>query len=362
MKFLVFFTLALFFAKAAHANSHFTFANKKTQYKSHSFYITSSSEVSKNNKSFKPFSFIQQMPNCKSKIKTLMCLVDPVLDNQGSSERECLSGGEQYAVDFENLYDNLPVSLQKVFCSLNVIYIEKDLATTAYAGASLDSDGNKDGAFMGVNKSILDHDLNLKQLASWKEQLSFGGIQQDYQITPSLPIIKTSSNTSINDMLFFITTHEFGHILDFSNNLNNFTSCEFKDNNYFCNEPKSDSWTELSWITNKTPLSKDEFKFRNKLCFYWCNGDHIQGSEISSLYNSIYYNSSFLSIYASISPWEDFADSFAYFLLEKHLNSSYIITYDNVELNIIDKLHSEQFAPKYNFIDDFLTRAKIIYP
>jgi len=157
--------------------------------------------------------------DCRAHIESVMCLVDPPENKseEPGSDRPCLPGGQAYAKYFEALYDNYPSALQKMFCSLRHIYIEKDFFGTAYAGLVKDEAGRPIGAKMGIRKSVLDENLNLGLWASWKEQLSFGGVTDSYTLTPNLPSIQTASDGNLNDFLYFVVAHEFGHIFDFIN-------------------------------------------------------------------------------------------------------------------------------------------------
>ena len=82
-----------------------------------------------------------------------------------------------------------------MFCSLKHIYIEKKFYGTAYAFGTYDQDKKMDGAELGIRQSVLDQNLKLTNWASWKEQLSFGGVTDSYTVTPYLPRIETTLKT-----------------------------------------------------------------------------------------------------------------------------------------------------------------------
>lgn len=128
---------------------------------------------------YEPFADSQE--SCREHIRKVMCLADPAPNGGVGQDRPCLPGGDAYAVFFETLYDHYPLSLQKMFCSLKVIYVEKEFSGTAYAGTIKDPSGKIVGAQMGIRKSVLDSQLNLSAWASWKEQLSFGGKTDSYE-------------------------------------------------------------------------------------------------------------------------------------------------------------------------------------
>src|SRR5689334_2147175 len=80
--------------------------------------------------------------DCRARIKKVVCLVEPEPSKTAGAgiagadpkSRSCLPGGDAYAAPFEILYDHYPPVLQKVFCSLGKIYIEKEFFGTAYGG------------------------------------------------------------------------------------------------------------------------------------------------------------------------------------------------------------------------------------
>lgn len=323
-------------------------------------------ETVKNNSSLKEIytqNSILSEENCRDHIQKVLCLVDPAPYDQNDLKRTCLPGGEAYAHFFEKLYDNYPSVVQKIFCSLKVIYIEKEFIGTAYAGLVKDEKENIIGAKLGIRKSVLDENLDLTTWATWKEQLSFGGVVNSYNASLSFPFIETKSKKlDVSDFLYFVIAHEFGHIFDFANNLNQTTSCtKISEKEEEC-VMAPNSWGGISWITNKLPKPENEFANRKGLCFYWCNGKGMDLSLAENLYSSL-YKTNFISIYATTQPWDDFADSLAYYLMNQNLGLQYTI-HVNQKLNfdIIAKLNSPLWEQKFNYITNFLSKKDIIYP
>ncbi len=348
------FFLALSFSLKTFATNQGSYAEEKKQFFKSAM---SKSEIQKN----QPFLNLHQenILECRNRIKSLMCLVDPATSK---GKRECLQGGEKYAFHFEQLFDNYPLVLQKVFCSLDVIYIEKVFVGTAYAGTS-DEDKL---IVLGIRKSVLDEKLNLHTWASWKEQLSFGGKPDVYEINPQLPEIQVSPVNRANDFLYFVVAHEFGHILDFANKVNQFKEACPEWNGTGLEpecEMKEDSWGALSWKTNKTPRVENDFSNRTGLCFYWCGQMPLAQTTISQVYNDLIEKSDFISLYSTTQPWDDFADSLAYYVTSNYLHQSYVIdTKQGSQYDIMKKLKSSLFAKKYQYIERFLQRTDLIYP
>ena len=303
--------------------------------------------------------------NCRDNIKQVICLVEPVNEGEDFENRKCLEGGDSYAPHFEKIYDNYPPLLQKMFCSLKHLYIEKIFFGTAYAGTTKDQDGNPNGAVMGIRQSVLDEQLSLQTWTSWKEQLSFGGIKDAYTITPHLPQITASTPVQVNDLLYFILAHEFGHMFDFANSVNQFDDCSTPDSDD--EEPLCDaeenSWSALSWATNLTPKVEFNFSLRSKLCFYFCNAENkLSVVDVHLVYESL-SKKNFISTYAATNPYDDFADSLAYYVIDQKLNSSYVLdTKQNQTYDSMTKLKDPIFRSKYEYIENFLNKPDIKYP
>ena len=298
--------------------------------------------------------------DCRANIAKVVCVVDPVQEGTSPNQRLCIGDASAYAQMFEDLYDQYPPALQKMFCSLRHIYIERQFFGTAYAGSVVDENFKPvGGALMGIRKSVLDERLNLTTWASWKEQLSFGGITDSYIASPNLPTVQTSSATNTNDFLYFVVAHEFGHIFDFANKLNYSENCQnpWEEN---C-KMASDSWGALSWETTNQPHAENEFPHRRDLCFYACNGNTINPADTNEVYAGM-ARTNFLSTYAAVQPWDDFADSLGYYVIEKRGGTYALNTGAGATYDIMEKLRSDLFRTKREYIERFLDRKDIVYP
>ncbi|MGE0173637.1 MAG: hypothetical protein AB7T49_12645 [Oligoflexales bacterium] len=311
--------------------------------------------------------------DCRAHIKEALCLVAPdpnhpneVPDN--SKKRSCLGGEGAYVEAFEQLYDNYPPVLQKMFCSLRKIQIEEKFFGTAYANIVWKDEANhvSDGAIMGIRKSVLDEKLTLTRWSSWKEQLSFGGVVDSYTVKDDLPKIETSSKDQINDFLYFVVAHEFGHFLDFSNNLNEQINCSKKTENpddQVCDFADG-SWGSLSWENTKTILPEFDFELRPELCFYWCDGKTLGKDQIDSVYQGL-SNAPFVSTYSTTNARDDFAETFAYRLLNQYVDSKYSLVTPapaQIRYDIIEKLRGERMASKVEYVDDVIAKDDLKYP
>lgn len=305
-------------------------------------------------------------PNCREEIAKVICLVNAPDTLQGTMTRPCLPGGEKFAIYFENLYDQYPPALQKMFCSLEKIFIENDADFSAYSNAQ-ESPTGATNAIIGVRRSLLEGTLDLQTWASWKEQLSFGGKFSTYTPVDTLPMIKTEAYRP--GLLYFLITHEFGHLIDIANNLNATENChEVDGKDYMECDFKPGTWGAISWQTDDTPKSSNEFSHRLDLCFYACDQKYVESSLVSQIYQEFYDKTDFISLYAATQPIEDFAESLAFYVGEEFILKNYSIeigdgsSFSKTSFDIVSKLHSNLFKSKREFLKNLLQRSDLRYP
>jgi hypothetical protein len=267
---------------------------------------------------------------CKARIRGLLCLVE--LFEEGK-ERVCLAGGESYAPQLTEVYDGLPPKMQKLFCSLKVIFVEKSLEALAYAGVNgVDAQGAFD-AVMGIREELLTRDFSINDVFGWKEQKAFGVQAPPFQVLPGSPIVKAKV-TGKNTALQYVLTHEIAHVLDFSNEANQLVCKAGED----CKgdqewdeafgrkfEPVAGSWTALSWLNWVDPNPRHDFVLHKDLCFYGCNGKGLNLLQMPEFYrqlNAVAY----VTTYASVSPMEDFAESTAFHFFNQRPGFEYHVT------------------------------------
>jgi hypothetical protein len=90
----------------------------------------------------------------------------------------CLPEGENYHLAFEHHFDRSPPIIQKMYCHLSRIMIEKSFSATAYAQLDTDSSGKVIGGIVGIRKELLGNPMKFDEWLSWKEESSFGGLLQ----------------------------------------------------------------------------------------------------------------------------------------------------------------------------------------
>ena len=267
---------------------------------------------------------------CKARIRGLLCLVDSWKEGE---ERVCLAGGESYAPKLIEVYDGLPPKMQKLFCTMKVIFVEKNLGSLAYAGTNgVDEKGAFD-AVMGIRESLLTQDYAINDVFGWKEQKAFGVQAPPFQVLPGSPLVKAKVSGK-NSALQYVLIHEIAHILDFTNNANEFVcktgeDCETPqdwDETFGRKfEPVAKSWSALSWNNWVDPNPQHNFALHKDLCFYGCTGKGLNLLQMPEFYrqlNAVEY----ITTYAAVSPMEDFAESSAFHFLSQKAGFEYHVT------------------------------------
>lgn len=165
-----------------------------------------------------------------------------------------------------------------------------------------------------------------------------------YVPKPELPLIRSVSPAAVNDFLYQVIAHEFGHLFDFANDVQK-------------------TWGPISWGKNGLPRPENDFPHRDALCFYSCGGKYIAREAMKQVYDDLYGRTDFIGTYAATNPLDDFADSFAHYLMAKYLGTSFVIALpDGNRYDIEAKLVSPAFAAKFRYLTEFLARPDLHYP
>ena len=278
--------------------------------------------------------------DCKAKIKDSVCVVEP----GGSAERECLPESVNYVPLFERIHDRIPVALQKMFCRVSRIFVEKELKSTAYASPW--------SLAIGIRKSLLDEKLTFAHWASWKEQLTFGGKLDSYHTDENLPTFV--SNGTHEDFVTNVMIHEFGHLFDFANDLNQTSGAEMK----------SGTWGALSWKNLMMPLAQFDFSDRVGVCFYDCEDHPLPKQKVQKVYEDLYAQTNFLNTYTSRNAREDFADTFAFhFSFDLDPALSYVLeTRQGKTFDFKAEMASSRLSKKVSYIEAFVNQSDLLYP
>jgi hypothetical protein len=155
--------------------------------------------------------------------------------------------------------------------------------------------------------------------------------------------------------MYFVFAHEFGHLFDFANGVNRF------EWNQACSQAGTcassvGSWSSIAWETSTTHLTTTDFKDSSLLCFYGCQKTMTQDQAIE-LYQD-FQHGGFVSTYASTNPWDDFAETLAYYVLRTTMKKSLVVTYaDGLSFDATDRLDTPELKKKVGYVQGFLAAS-----
>jgi hypothetical protein len=182
-------------------------------------------------------------------------------------------------------------------------------------------DPSKFSGLIGLRQILIENNYDATSVLGWKEQKVFGLKAEPFIHLPEGPRVSMTMPNSLS-ALQFLLIHEIAHILDFINSANDFdipeaahacttNECYFE---YLRDaKPRLGSWSELSWATALQPKMEQSFPLWSKLCFYNCS-ENLEPADIEEFYGQI-APTNFPSTYAAVSPYEDFAESFTFYVL-----------------------------------------------
>jgi hypothetical protein len=257
-------------------------------------------------------------------------------------DRESIGGEEYYVSLLQEVYEASTPLMKKIFCRLTRIYIESDMKFGAYAQLYRD----KPGATLGIRKADIDLNSNLGIGLSRKEQLCFGRDDID-SVDESLPHFISRDKPQINNYLFYVVSHEFGHLIDWKNEIS----------------LNDGEWQSLSWESEDRPLGPADFEGRNKFKFYDADDSILAKINYSKIYENL-YNSSFVSAYSSMDADEDFAETYAHINVFNNLETElkFIDPKSKMEFEVSSRINSNKLEKKVKFVQNIIERKDLIFP
>ncbi len=262
--------------------------------------------------------------DCRANIQAVLCRVTPQSKEQAADPRvgrKCLGGEAAFVSDIEKVHDNLPAKLQKMFCHLRRIYIEEELEGTAYATqfpeVYRDSSGRDrvrlDGHILALSRrKVFEAKYSLTDWLNRKEQTAFGRRMED-DPSPLVPAFEMNfSGVTADPLLLYVIVHEFGHLLDFAFG---HTTLRCGGNEPVCKPELAGLWPSLSWLPDEKIRPEDRYFGEFRPCYYGCEAEKTLPVEnAAGVYRNFVEQKNFVSLYASVNAWEDFAESFLFYV------------------------------------------------
>lgn len=322
------------------------------------------------------FSSSGNVQDCRNNIEKVLCLVDPTPDVDMDTSapdfnwdlylqrrqelhynRPCLAGGEKYLQPFYDHFDHSREVIQKMYCSLGKIWIEKELVSTAYASPIYKDWLMVTGA-IGINVKFIESSIDMDSWLSWKEEISFGGPKEMDKISEILGLFKYTSSEKGKKQFMFDDTinHEFGHLFDYANGINNFTPGAKPEDEML---PAANSWGSISWKTDLSPLDENNFPILKELCFYRCK-ETLNPARAHELFDSL-LGTSFNSVYGATNPYDDFAEVFSYYISSLDSDWQLSVEVQGKKHDLIAHFKSDKLKTKRDYVKKFL-EGKIHYP
>ena len=278
---------------------------------------------------------------CEQRIANAICLAEPVRNVFRSSQlaaRQCAKASQNYKRHFLRIYHQLPPALQREMCSLDRIFVEKAFWASGYAHPELNA--------IGIHRRFLDKRTSLSEWATWKERLAFATDQINARLAQGRPINLpvVSANTPDGPVLasYYVVAHELAHRMDLKNGLT---------------RGGSGSFARLSWRGRgrqaKGLTLPGDWR---PPCFYRCGGarKRIDLADALTAYRRL-MRSSFVSLYATVNPAEDFAETVVYHIMSKRQDLNFelrIGTSKVLDLNANDR--SPTLIKKLEYVERLL--------
>jgi hypothetical protein len=269
------------------------------------------------------------LADCEEALSHAVCETDASTDEiqMNLTGIQCSPNSKQYLPTVMKIVTEMPERLRPSICSVYRLFISDNIPSTAFASPIINSSTGKiQGAYIGSRKSTFVMQPSISALATWKEQLVYGGSTQFLNNDPQLVQLSYGLNSSLadKDALFYVLVHELGHLIDFNNSINQ-TNCGDGLHSRSGNcQPLPGTWGTMSWEKTDTPLAGYEYYMREFFCFYGCSS-HIDMKHATNIYQSM-QQSAFITSYSGVNPMEDFAEFWAWYVMIHYKDPHFKIT------------------------------------
>jgi hypothetical protein len=262
-------------------------------------------------------------PPCRDRVRTLVC---------DGAWYDC----EPYVPRFLAAYDRFPRRVQELFCRLGGISIHA--VWMPMAGSSPSS--------ISLSKPVLDEALSASRGVTWLDRLPFAGAHRDsYEIEPGLPSIRITTPDGDPDALYWLLAHELAHVLDGSTQYLISSRPEFYRH----------SWIKTPVDYRPDPSQRPAF-LEPYTYFFTSEPTYDEPAKLAEVYEIMGTRSAFPSFYGMArGPGEDFAEAFAYYLMESQLGARVVAELgDGREIDVMANFKTGRGAEKYELIRNLL--------
>jgi hypothetical protein len=208
---------------------------------------------------------------------------------------------------FKHIEDILPEKVRRLARERIIgLFLVRDLGGSGYTEAIRDETGQERFAVI-----VLDRELLLKrpanEWATWKERSFFRpllGKKTDLYLR-----IEEDQNDSVENAIVYILLHEIGHALGMAGGVHP----SWKGDAIFSQDYP---FTELSWRMRGDKIEslfEEAFPERPLLKVYAFSNAALTQDQMPAVYRNL-SRTGFPTLYAAVSPWEDFAESFVNYL------------------------------------------------
>lgn len=263
---------------------------------------------------------------------------------------QCSPDSAKYVPFLMQIFDEMPEKMRISLCSLDRVFVSDNITSVAFASSVTNELGQVTGGYIGMRKGTFVSQPSASQILSWKEQLAYGGSKTFLANDSALVQLHYGFKMSTlkADGIFYVLMHEMGHLIDFNNHINSASGF-------------ATAWTKLSWQNDSLPLADSTFYRRDDICFYECRKPPLDPSEASKIYSSM-KESAFITSYSSQNSWEDFAENWAWRILENEKSPDYQIEIPGsgiIDMNDVFRTNAKVQA-KMRFIDQLWNDPKLV--
>ncbi len=218
----------------------------------------------------------------------------------------------------KHMIRSLPMKVYRLASAHVVaIYLVEHTFGSALVEGVRDSNGQWRAGYIVLNLSALNRTAN--EWLTWRENSAFHASDRFYLRAT----LEKPETDTIESALRFVFLHELGHILGMSFGLHGFWTAP--ESQWLTN---NSPFIRLSWELDRNGKLYSPWKLRfpvlAKVHFYRFEAAPLSKATTNKVYSDLALTN-FPSLYGSLDPYEDFAESFALYVHTQILNKPYSV-------------------------------------